>query len=74
MKTGCERPYQRMIAAAAALRHLRGESPARHVRHLATELANAVLDVDARMRAGLDPPRAWTPTTPARGQHGKPRR
>lgn len=60
MKTTCERPYQTVITAAGVLRRLPEEASEWHVRRLAAELANAVADLDARMRAGLDPPRVWT--------------
>lgn len=64
MKTHCERPYQSMITAAATLRHLPHNALDRHMRRLATELANAVHDLDTRLRAGLTPPRAWHPAMP----------
>ncbi|GAA5120963.1 hypothetical protein [Haloechinothrix salitolerans] len=73
MKTDCERPYRNMITSAGAARHMHLEAPAWHVRQLATELANAVFDLDARMRAGLTPPRAWTPTAPYGDQRKTPR-
>lgn len=65
MKTRCERPYQAMITAAATLHNLPQDALDRHVRGLAIELADAVRDLDARLRAGLAPPRAWRPAMPA---------
>ncbi len=59
MKTSCERPYQTVIATAGALRRHSETASDWHIRRLATELAHAVADLDARMRAGLEPPRVW---------------
>ncbi|GGM80910.1 hypothetical protein GCM10012275_59430 [Longimycelium tulufanense] len=69
MKTGCERPYQSMIAAAGAVRRLPEDTSTWHVRQLATEQAHAVFSLDARMRAGLTPPRVWEPTAHANDPH-----
>ena len=66
MKTRCEHPYRTMIATAATVRHLPEHTSEWHVRRLAVELAHAVLDLDARMCAGLIPPRAWQPGEQAR--------
>ncbi|GAA4884522.1 hypothetical protein GCM10023222_48630 [Saccharopolyspora cebuensis] len=65
MKTRCERPYRSMIATAGAVRHLPEDATEWHVRRLATDLAHAVIDLDARMRAGLVAPRAWQVAAPA---------
>lgn len=59
MKTSCERPYQTMISTAGTLRRHSETASDWHIRRLATELAHAVADLDARMRAGLNPPYAW---------------
>ncbi len=62
MKCQCERPYQHMLAAADAVRHLPEHVSEWHVRRLAAELAQAVQELDIRMRAGLRPPQAWQST------------
>lgn len=69
MKTRCERPYRDMIATAAAVRRLPEHASEWHVRRLAAELAHAVRDLDARMCAGLIPPRAWQSGEQAREPH-----
>lgn len=61
MKTSTQHPYDAMMTTAAVLARLPVEAPPQHVRVLAVELATAVRDLDARMRAGLTPPVAWSP-------------
>ncbi|MBA0127283.1 hypothetical protein H0B56_17165 [Haloechinothrix sp. YIM 98757] len=58
-----------MIATAGTVRRLPEEATEWHVRRLATELARAVFDLDARMRAGLAPPRAWQHAAPTEQTH-----
>lgn len=72
MKTHCERPYQAMVTAAATLHNLPQDALDRHVRRLAIELADAVRDLDSRLRAGLTPPRPWQPAMPATTQSPVP--
>ncbi|WP_020501013.1 hypothetical protein [Sciscionella marina] len=69
MKTSCERPYRILLATAGAVRQLPEQATERHVRRLATELAHAVFDLDARMRAGLDAPRTWQVVSPRAEAH-----
>lgn len=69
MKTSCERPYRSMIATAGAVRQLPEEATEWHVRRLANELADAVVDLDARMRAGLNVPSAWQVVAPGADAH-----
>lgn len=59
MKTTAERPYRTMMSIAATVSQLPANTSARHLRALATELAAAVRDLDARLRAGLARPQAW---------------
>ncbi|NKQ57325.1 hypothetical protein HFP15_31110 [Amycolatopsis sp. K13G38] len=65
MKTHCEQPYQAMISTASAVRRLSEDTSTWHVRRLATDLAGAVCDLDGRMRAVLELPRAWQSTPDA---------
>lgn len=64
MKTDSEGPYRVAITAATTLRHPPHEFTDRHLRALAHELAEAVTDLDARLRAGLPLPTAWHPAEP----------
>jgi hypothetical protein len=69
MKTRCEHPYRSMITAAGAMRRLPENATEWQVRRLASDLAHAVFDLDARMRAGLVAPRAWQVTAPGPDAH-----
>lgn len=57
-----ERPYRTMITLARAVHQLPDETTEWHLRQLSTDLADAVLDLDVRLRAGLSVPAAWNPT------------
>lgn len=62
MQGHCERSYRTMITLSRAVHQLPTETTEWQLRQLSTDLADAVLDLDARLRAGLSPPEAWNPT------------
>lgn len=62
MQGHCERPYQTMLTLSRAIHQLPPDATAWHLRQLSTELADAVFDLDTRLRAGLIPPWAWNAT------------
>lgn len=61
MKSHCERPYRATISMAGTIRQISDTTTEWHIRRLAADLARAVFDLDARMRAGLLPPCSWRP-------------
>lgn len=63
MQSHCEHPYRAVISMAGAIRQSSDDTTEWQLRRLATDLARAVFDLDARMRAGLTPPSAWRPTS-----------
>lgn len=62
MQGHCEIPYQTMLILSRAIHQLPPGATEWHLRQLSTELADAVLDLDTRLRAGLIPPWAWNAT------------
>lgn len=72
MKTTVESAYRTMMSAAATLGQRPEGTTERQLSELAMELATAVRDLDAGMRAGLTPPQAWqTIHNPADATHGR---
>lgn len=61
MQTLCEHPYRVVISMAGAVRQSSDDTAEWQLRRLAADLARAVFDLDARMRAGLTPSSAWRP-------------
>ncbi len=61
MQTHCEHPYRTVISMAGAVRQSSDDTTEWQLRRLAADLARAVFDLDARMRAGLTSPSAWRP-------------